>query len=207
MLKLLEKAEKYIDIKSPWFWFAFVHIIWNVLYWNVTSRLEYFFGFFSKFWKNKKTAVVIHGTIIFINCVSRSFIYKYVVEQGPKLMSLFQYDWITIFGYLLYSFGILLVVSSTYQLGVIGTYNGDAYGFLLPGIIKDFPFNYFNAPMYLGSTINFFAHAIIYRSLNGFLLSILVAIVYFIGTHFEDNLTKKIYSPENPNYLKLKSKK
>lgn len=82
--------------------------------------------------------------------------------------------------------GIILVSSATYKLGLIGTYNGDAYGFLLPSIITSFPFNLFNAPMYLGSTLNFLGYAIINKSLTGIALTILVGIVYFCGNIFEE---------------------
>lgn len=82
--------------------------------------------------------------------------------------------------------GIILVSSATYKLGLIGTFNGDAYGFLLPSIITSFPFNLFNAPMYLGSTLNFLGYAIINKSLTGIALTILVGIVYFCGNIFEE---------------------
>lgn len=82
--------------------------------------------------------------------------------------------------------GIILVSSATYKLGIIGTYNGDAYGFLLPSIITSFPFNLFNAPMYLGSTLNFLGYAIINKSITGVALTILVGIVYFFGNIFEE---------------------
>ncbi len=82
--------------------------------------------------------------------------------------------------------GTILVSSATYKLGVIGTFNGDAYGFLLPSIITSFPFNLFNAPMYLGSTLNFLGYAIINKSLTGIALTMLVGIVYFFGNIFEE---------------------
>ncbi len=82
--------------------------------------------------------------------------------------------------------GTILVSSATYKLGIIGTFNGDAYGFLLPSIITSFPFNLFNAPMYLGSTLNFLGYAIINQSLTGIALTLLVGIVYFFGNIFEE---------------------
>ena len=82
--------------------------------------------------------------------------------------------------------GNILVLSATYKLGIIGTFNGDAYGFLLPSIITSFPFNIFNAPMYLGSTLNFLGYAMIKKSITGFFLTILVAVAYVCGTFFEE---------------------
>ena len=92
----------------------------------------------------------------------------------------------TYLGYLILLLGIILVSSATYKLGIIGTFNGDAYGFLLPSIITSFPFNLFSAPMYLGSTLNFLGYAIINKSLTGIFLTLLVALAYFCGTFFEE---------------------
>ena len=77
-------------------------------------------------------------------------------------------------------------MSYSYKLGIIGTFNGDAYGFLLPSIITSFPFNLFNAPMYLGSTLNFLGYALIKKSFVGIFLTTLVAVAYYFGTYFEE---------------------
>ena len=82
--------------------------------------------------------------------------------------------------------GFILVSSSTLRLGIIGTYNGDAYGYLMSGLITSFPYNLFNAPMYFGSTLNFLYCAVLNRSIAGLVLSALVGIVYYVGTGFEE---------------------
>ena len=92
----------------------------------------------------------------------------------------------TFIGYMILLLGITLVLSATYKLGIIGTFNGDAYGFLLPSIITSFPFNLFSAPMYLGSTLNFLGYAMINNSPTGIFLTMLVAAAYFCGTFFEE---------------------
>ena len=86
----------------------------------------------------------------------------------------------TYLGYMILLIGTTLVISATYKLGIVGTFNGDAYGFLLPSIITSFPFNLFNAPMYLGSTLNFLGYALIKKSLVGLVLTIVVGMTYFL---------------------------
>jgi methylene-fatty-acyl-phospholipid synthase len=156
-----------------------------VLLWNVTSRIQYKTKFFSNLFGDKKRAVYIHTIIIFSFGLSRDFLYKYVVNTS-NFFPLIDNQYMTYIGYMILLIGIILVSSATYKLGLIGTFNGDAYGFLLPSIIKSFPFNLFNAPMYLGSTLNFLGYAIINKSLTGIALTILVGIVYFCGNIFEE---------------------
>jgi methylene-fatty-acyl-phospholipid synthase len=134
---------------------------------------------------DKKRAVYIHTIIIFSFGLSRDFLYKYVVNTS-NFFPLIDNQYMTYIGYMILLIGIILVSSATYKLGLIGTFNGDAYGFLLPSIITSFPFNLFNAPMYLGSTLNFLGYAIINKSLTGIVLTILVGIVYFCGNIFEE---------------------
>ena len=153
--------------------------------WNVTSRIQYKTKFFSNLFGDKKRAVYIHTIIIFSFGLSRDFLYKYVVNTS-NFFPLIDNQYMTYTGYMILLIGIILVSSATYKLGLIGTFNGDAYGFLLPSIIKSFPFNLFNAPMYLGSTLNFLGYAIINKSLTGIALTILVGIVYFCGNIFEE---------------------
>jgi methylene-fatty-acyl-phospholipid synthase len=153
--------------------------------WNVTSRIQYKTKFFSNLFGDKKRAVYIHSIIIFSFGLSRDFLYKYVVNTS-NFFPLIDNQYMTYIGYMILLIGIILVSSATYKLGLIGTFNGDAYGFLLPSIITSFPFNLFNAPMYLGSTLNFLGYAIINKSLTGIALTILVGIVYFCGNIFEE---------------------
>ena len=180
-----EYLENFINFKNPLLWLSVAHIIFNVTYWNVTSRIQYKTKIFSKLFGDKKKAVYIHTVLIFSLGLSRDYLYKYVVNTS-NYFPVIDNQLMTYLGYLILLLGIILVSSATYKLGIIGTFNGDAYGFLLPSIITSFPFNLFNAPMYLGSTLNFLGYAIINKSLTGIFLTLLVALVYFCGTFFEE---------------------
>ncbi len=184
--KLPEYLEQMINFKNPLLWLSGMHIFFNVIYWNITSRIQYKTKIFSKLFGNKKIAVYIHTILIFSFGLSRDFLYKYVVNTSSNSFPIIDNQYMTFLGYLMLLLGITLVSSATYKLGIIGTFNGDAYGFLLPSIITSFPFNIFNAPMYLGSTLNFLGYAFINKSATGIFLTILVAAAYFFGTFFEE---------------------
>ena len=85
--------------------------------------------------------------------------------------------------YVLFAVGQLLVLSSTWALGITGTsyiccfrlvmcayavyvcsgtYLGDYFGILMDHKVEGFPFNIMRDPMYNGSTLCFVAHALWY---------------------------------------------
>ena len=178
--------EQSINFKNPLLWLSALHIIFNVSYWNITSRIQYKTKYFSNLFGNKKFAVYAHTVLVFSFGLSRDYLYKYVVNTSKNCFPLIDNQYTTYLGYLLLLVGMILVLSATYKLGIIGTFNGDAYGFLLPSIITSFPFNLFNAPMYLGSTLNFLGYAILKGSMTGLFLTLFVALAYFCGTFFEE---------------------
>lgn len=183
---LSKNLDYYLNYRNPLVWLSAFHMVWNVSYWNLTSHLQYKTKFFSRLFNSPKIAVYIHSLIVFSFGLTRNFLFKYVVEISNGLNLGINDIFVKILGYGVLAVGVLLVSSATYRLGVIGTFNGDAYGFLLPGIITSFPFNMFNAPMYLGSTLNFIAFSILKKSILGIALSFIVALVYLCGTYFEE---------------------
>lgn len=182
-----------MNFKNPYLWLCVIHIMFNVLYWNVTSTIQYKTKFFTKLF-GKKLAIYLHSISIFLQGLSRNFLFKYVCETSNKYEPLLDNQLVTILAYLILTVGVILVSTSTLRLGIIGTYNGDAYGYLMSGIVTSFPYNFFDAPMYFGSTLNFLYCAVLNRSIVGLVLSAFVGVVYYTGTIFEDKLTSKIYS-------------
>jgi len=94
----------------------------------------------------------------------------------------------------LYVVGGILVFTSSWALGILGTYNGDYFGILMEERITHFPFSIFSNPMYVGSTMLFFARAMYQQSPMGILLSIWAGLIYKLGTLFEEPFTAYIYS-------------
>lgn len=61
---------------------------------------------------------------------------------------------------ILFITGQTLVVSSTWALGITGTFLGDYFGILMDHRVEGFPFNLLSDPMYDGSTMCFAATAL-----------------------------------------------
>ena len=58
--------------------------------------------------------------------------------------------------------GAILVASSMYKLGMLGTYLGDHFGILMSAKVTSFPFDVAEHPMYYGSTLLFFGQSLRY---------------------------------------------
>ena len=85
----------------------------------------------------------------------------------------------------LFLIGQLFVLSSTWALGITGTFLGDYFGILMDHRVEGFPFNVLRDPMYVGSTLCFAATALWYESPVGLLITLYVYIVYTIALRFE----------------------
>lgn len=62
----------------------------------------------------------------------------------------------------LFAIGQVFVVTSTWALGVTGTFLGDYFGILMDHRVEGFPFNVLRDPMYVGSTMSFVAVSLWY---------------------------------------------
>ena len=80
-----------------------------------------------------------------------------------------------------------------WALGVTGTYLGDYFGILMKERVTGFPFNFFDNPMYDGSTLCFFGTALYYGKPTGLLVSLFVYNMYKFALFFEEPFTAKIY--------------
>lgn len=191
-MSFMEEFFSKLVFTEPILYICILNIFLNPTYWNTTSYIEYNTKKFSKFWGSPKVAVIVHGLIIFSLGVIRNLIFSHICTTFPQFSYVPQ--WIICLAYLTYAIGIILVSTSTYKLGIVGTYNGDAYGFPLSEKIEGFPFNVTVCPMYDGSSLNFLSHAIINKSPMGLLLAVLVFAVYRISnTFFEDPFTIQFY--------------
>jgi len=95
--------------------------------------------------------------------------------------------------YLLFFLGGTLVLSSTWALGITGTYLGDYFGILMDEPVTSFPFNITGAPMYYGSAMSFLGTALYYGKPAGVVLTGLALAVYLAALRFEDPFTEEIY--------------
>ena len=61
---------------------------------------------------------------------------------------------------LLFVVGQIFVLTSTWALGITGTFLGDYFGILMDHRVEGFPFNVLRDPKYVGSTMSFVATAL-----------------------------------------------
>ena len=66
----------------------------------------------------------------------------------------------TLLPVVLFVLGQTFVVTSTWALGITGTFLGDYFGILMDHRVEGFPFNVLRDPMYVGSTMCFAATAL-----------------------------------------------
>ena len=85
----------------------------------------------------------------------------------------------------LFAAGQLFVLTSTYALGITGTFLGDYFGILMSHRVEGFPFSVVRDPMYVGSTMCFLATALWYEKPAGVALTVYVWVVYVVALQFE----------------------
>eukprot|EP00013_Stygamoeba_regulata_P027269 CAMPEP_0177663492 /NCGR_PEP_ID=MMETSP0447-20121125/19944_1 /TAXON_ID=0 /ORGANISM="Stygamoeba regulata, Strain BSH-02190019" /LENGTH=288 /DNA_ID=CAMNT_0019169311 /DNA_START=201 /DNA_END=1067 /DNA_ORIENTATION=- len=133
---------------------------------------------------------------IFTFSFFRNWMYDIAIENQPSFaLTEEQLLALRCIAFPLYVFGVVFVISSSWALGIVGTYNGDYFGILMEKRLTQFPFNVLNNPMYVGSTLIFLAHALWRASPAGILLSAWVWIVYkTFCVLFEEPFTGQIYA-------------
>lgn len=128
----------------------------------------------------------------------RDYLIRQTIADQPHVMFLEDYtDYVTFLAMILFFLGQIFVLSSFYKLGLTGTFLGDYCGILMEAPVRTFPFNVLANPMYIGSTLSFFAIALFYHSPVGMLLTLEVYLVYRIALLFEEPYTRWIYEQKN----------
>ncbi|KAG1797061.1 phospholipid methyltransferase-domain-containing protein [Suillus plorans] len=169
-------------------------IAFNPIAWNIVARNEY---------KNKTITHIFGGNarygcyflaiMIFSFGMLRDNLYQRALSDQPRVPMLSApYD--ILIPVVLFAIGQLFVVTSTWALGITGTFLGDYFGILMDHRVQGFPFNVLRDPMYVGSTMCFIATALWYERPAGLLVSLYVYIVYLIALRFEGPFTDMIYS-------------
>ncbi len=120
-------------------------------------------------------------------------LYERALRHQPS-HPLLDTDLATYTGYALLVCGNTLVLSSTWALGITGTFLGDYFGILMDEMVTGFPFNVTDAPMYYGSALSFLGSALVYGKPAGILLTGEVLVVYLIALRFENPFTAEIYA-------------
>lgn len=150
---------------------------------------------------NARTACYALAATIFSIGLIRDALYERALRHQPTHPAL-EGPLPTYIGYALLAAGNVLVISSTWALGITGTFLGDYFGILMDHMVTGFPFNITDAPMYYGSTMSFLGTALVFGKPAGILLTAWVLFVYLVALRFENPFTAGIYAKRDAQRAK-----
>ncbi|KIK96304.1 hypothetical protein PAXRUDRAFT_826102 [Paxillus rubicundulus Ve08.2h10] len=169
-------------------------IAFNPAAWNVVARNEHKNRTITRiFGGNARHGCYFLAFMIFSFGILRDHLYQRALADQPRV-PLLPEPYATLVPVIIFVLGQIFVVTSTYALGITGTFLGDHFGILMDHRVEGFPFNVLRDPMYVGSTLCFTATALWYERPAGLLVALYVHIVYVIALCFEGPFTDMIYS-------------
>ncbi|KAF9221837.1 phospholipid methyltransferase [Gyrodon lividus] len=173
---------------------SLLSIAFNPTAWNIVARNEYKNRSITRiFGGNARYGCYFLAFMIFSFGILRDHLYQRALADQPRV-PLLPEPYATMVPVIMFVLGQIFVVTSTYALGVTGTFLGDYFGILMDHRVEGFPFNVLRDPMYVGSTLCFTATALWYERPVGLLVTLYVYIVYAIALRFEGPFTDMIYS-------------
>ncbi|KAF9476627.1 phospholipid methyltransferase [Pholiota conissans] len=183
-----------VDYTKPSFQISLLAIAFNPTAWNIVARNEYRNKTITKiFGGNARYGTYFLALLIFSFGILRDNLYHQALQEQPQ-KAILPKEYATIVPAALFAIGQLFVITSTYSLGITGTFLGDYFGILMDHRVEGFPFNVLRDPMYVGSTMCFAATALWYERPAGLLITIYVYIVYLVALKFEGPFTDMIYA-------------
>ncbi|KAF9502059.1 phospholipid methyltransferase [Pleurotus eryngii] len=190
----MDSISHILDTSKPSLYLSLFAIAFNPTVWNIVARHEY---------RNKTITRIFGGDpykgcyflafMIFTFGILRDSLYHKALEEQPKVTMLPE-PYATLVPAVMFVMGQIFVVTSTWALGVTGTFLGDYFGILMDHRVEGFPFNVLRDPMYVGSTLSFAAGALWYERPAGLLITLYVYIGYIIALRFEGPFTDMIYA-------------
>ncbi|KAK5662019.1 hypothetical protein OQA88_10131 [Cercophora sp. LCS_1] len=193
-VEVLTDLVNYVDFSKTSLLVSAGAIAFNPTFWNIVARREHRTRFMTRaFGGNAQGACYVLAATIFSLGLLRDFLYERALRDQPT-HPLLVGDVPNYIAYALLAFGNILVVSSTWRLGITGTFLGDYFGILMDSMVTGFPFNVTSAPMYYGSTMSFLGSAILYGKPAGLFLTLWVLVVYIVAIQFENPFTAGIYA-------------
>jgi methylene-fatty-acyl-phospholipid synthase len=194
MASFVNDLVEYVDLSKQSLLVSASSIAFNPLFWNIVARQEYHNKLLTKlFGGNSKVGCYALAATIFSLGMVRDYIYKSAIAEQPS-HPLLDSVYVQAAALTLFAVGNVLVVTSTWRLGITGTFLGDYFGILMDEMVTGFPFNVTSSPMYTGSTMSFLATALYFGKPAGILLTVWVYIVYKIALLYEDPFTSEIYA-------------
>ncbi|KAF7312564.1 Phosphatidyl-N-methylethanolamine N-methyltransferase [Mycena indigotica] len=184
-----------VDPEQTSLFISLAAITFNPLAWNIVARNEYRNHTITKlFGGNTRYGCYFLAVLIFSFGMVRDALYHQALADQPRSPGLLPAPFDTVVPAVLFFLGQLFVITSTWALGITGTFLGDYFGILMDHRVEGFPFNVLRDPMYVGSTMSFAATALWYERSAGLLITLYVYIVYTIALRFEGPFTDMIYA-------------
>ncbi|KAF8128522.1 phospholipid methyltransferase-domain-containing protein [Mycena galopus ATCC 62051] len=183
-----------VDLHRTSLLVSLLSIIFNPVAWNIVAQNEYRNKTITRmFGGNAYYGCYFLAALIFGFGIFRDSLYHRALLEQPQ-HSLLPAPYDTLVPAALFAAGQTFVVTSTWALGVTGTFLGDYFGILMDHRVEGFPFNVLRDPMYVGSTMSFAATALWYERPAGLFITFYVYIVYVVALRFEGPFTDMIYS-------------
>ncbi|KAE9399379.1 phospholipid methyltransferase [Gymnopus androsaceus JB14] len=150
------------DASQRSLWISLAAITFNPTAWNIVARNEHRNRTLTRrvFGGNARIGCYFLAIMIFGFGMLRDSLYTRALTDQPR-KALLPEPW-----------NIVFVLTSTWQLGITGTFLGDYFGILMDAKVEGFPFNVLRDPMYVGSTMCFTAGALWYERPAGLLITL-----------------------------------
>ncbi|PFH46498.1 hypothetical protein AMATHDRAFT_154747 [Amanita thiersii Skay4041] len=191
--KILDNLDGLVDFNQQSFLISLAAITFNPTAWNIVARNEYRNKTITRIFGSPRNGCYFLALMIFSFGILRDHLYQRALQDQPRLPMLPEPYNVLIPAALFFA-GQTFVVTSTYALGITGTFLGDYFGILMNDRVTGFPFNVLRDPMYVGSTMCFAATALWYERPAGLFITAFVYITYIIALRFEGPFTDMIYS-------------
>ncbi|KAL0571509.1 Phosphatidyl-N-methylethanolamine N-methyltransferase [Marasmius crinis-equi] len=183
-----------VDTSKPSLWIAIGAITFNPLAWNIVARNEYRNKTITRiFGGNGRYGCYFLAIMIFSFGILRDSLCRRALQEQPQV-TLLPEPYATYIPYALIGLGQLFVITSTWALGITGTFLGDYFGILMDHRVEGFPFNVLRDPMYVGSTMSFLGGAFLLNRPTGLLVTLYVYIVYMIALRYEGQVLPSLLS-------------
>ncbi|KAL8693011.1 MAG: hypothetical protein Q9218_002068 [Villophora microphyllina] len=194
MSRILSSNPTLIDFDQRSLYISALSIAFNPTFWNIVARQEYHHKILTRLFNGRRNlACYALALTIFSLGLFRDALFERALRHQPVHPSL-THPLMPYIAYSLIALGNILVLSSTWALGITGTYLGDYFGILMDEPVSSFPFNITGAPMYYGSTMSFVGTALLYGRPAGLALAAEVLAVYMVALSYEDPFTSEIYA-------------
>ncbi|KAJ7755842.1 phospholipid methyltransferase-domain-containing protein [Mycena metata] len=195
-------VESIVDFNQTSLLVSLLFIAFNPVAWNIVAQNEYRNKTITRlFGGNARYGCYFLAVMIFSFGMFRDSLYHRALLDQPQ-HAILPAPLKTIAPAVLFLVGQVFVVTSTWALGVTGTFLGDYFGILMDHRVEGFPFNVLRDPMYVGSTMSFAATALWLERPLGLFITVYVYIVYILALRYEGPFTDMIYSKREESRAK-----